>query len=66
MTATATAPASLGRQVKCALTETLHEEPGLLRAALEDIALGRAIAEGMKTKTVSRDQVFATLRRKKA
>jgi hypothetical protein len=52
--------------VKCALTETLHEEPGLLRAALEDIALGRAIAEGMKTKTVSRDQVFATLRRKKA
>ena len=64
MTATATAP-SLRRQVKSALTEILREEPELLRAALEDIALGRAIKAGMKTRTVSRAQVFATLRRMK-
>ena len=57
--------APLKDQVKSALVEILREQPELLRETLEDVALGRAIAEGMKTKDVSRDRVFATLRGRK-
>ena len=53
-------------QVKSALVEILREQPELLRETLEDVAFGRAIEEGMKTKDVSRDVVLATLRRRKA
>ena len=66
MSATVDRQASLKRQVKSALAEILREEPSLLREAMEDIALGRAMREGMSTKAVSRDRIFASLRRKRA
>ena len=66
MTATMDTQTSLKRQVRSALVEILREEPELLREALEDVALGRAIDEGMRTKTVTRDRIYASLHRKKA
>lgn len=65
MIATPERPAVLKRQVKSALLEILSERPDLLREALEHIGLGRAIQEGLKTRTVSRVEVFALLRRKR-
>lgn len=64
MTAIATAKASsrLKTQVRAVLSEILHEEPGLLREALEDIGMARAIREGMKSGPASREEVFAKLR----
>jgi hypothetical protein len=51
--------------VKAAMAETLVEQRALLRdiieEVIEDIALSRAIDEGMKTTVVSRDEVFAAL-----
>lgn len=51
--------------VKAAMAETLVEQRALLRdiieEVIEDIALTRAIDEGMKTPVVSRDDVFAAL-----
>jgi hypothetical protein len=58
-------PASLKRQVKLALHEILQGNPALLREALEDIGLSRAIQEGRKTPPASRAQVFARLRGKR-
>jgi len=66
MPTTAKTSTPLKDQVKSALVEILREQPELLGETLEDIALDRAIKEGMKTKDVSRDLVFATLRRRKA
>ncbi|MBI2949319.1 MAG: hypothetical protein HYY23_16885 [Verrucomicrobia bacterium] len=66
MPTTAKTSTPLKEQVKSALVEILCEQPELLRETLEDVALGRAIEEGMKTKDVSRDSVLATLRRRKA
>ena len=64
MIAEAERPTALKRQVKSALLEILSERPELLREALEDIAMGRAIQEGLKTRPVSRAEIFASLRRK--
>jgi len=51
--------------VKAALTEVLEERQDLLHeavaAALEDIALSRAIKEGEKTGLITRDEVFKSL-----
>lgn len=51
--------------VKAAIQEVLEERKDILReaveAALEDIALARAIAEGQQTGEVSREQVQAIL-----
>ena len=51
--------------VKAALTEVLEERQDLLHeavaAALEDIALSRAIKEGEKTSLITRDEVFKSL-----
>ena len=51
--------------VKAAMTEALVEQRALLRdiieEVIEDIALSRAIDEGMKTPIVSRQEVFAAL-----
>ena len=66
MATTAKTSTPLKDQVKSALVEILREQPELLGETLEDIALDRAIKEGMKSKDVSRDLVFATLRRRKA
>ncbi|MSU63719.1 MAG: hypothetical protein EXS31_15185 [Pedosphaera sp.] len=63
--ATAEPPAALKRQVKSALLEILSERPDLLREALEDIGLGRAIQEGLKSGTATRSEVFARLQRKR-
>ena len=65
MIATTEPPSGLKRQVKSALLEILSEQPELLREALEDIGLGRAIQEGLKTPPVTRDEVFAQLRAKR-
>ena len=66
MPTTAKTSTPLKDQVKSALVEILREQPELLGETLEDIALDLAIKEGMRTKDVSRDLVFATLRRRKA
>ena len=58
-------PASFKRQVKSVLLEILQERPDLLREALEDIGLSRAIQEGRKTPPASRAEVFARLRGKR-
>ena len=51
--------------VKAAVAETLVEQRALLRdiieEVIEDIALSRAIDEGLKSPVVSRDEVFAAL-----
>jgi len=51
--------------VKEALAEVLEERQDLLHeavaAALEDIALSRAIKEGEKTGRITRDEVFKSL-----
>jgi len=51
--------------VKAALAEVLEERQDLLHeavaAALEDIALSRAIKEGEKTGFITRDEVFKSL-----
>ena len=50
---------------KEAITEVIEENQDKLSSilidALEDIALSRAIEEGEKSKTVSRDEVFKVL-----
>jgi hypothetical protein len=55
----------LKKRVKSALLEILDERPELLREALEDIGLGRAIQEGLKTPSVSREDVFSRLKGKR-
>jgi len=54
--------------IKTALAEVLEERQDLfheaIETALEDIALGRAIKEGEKTKPVRRDEVFKLLEAK--
>ncbi len=51
--------------VKAAMAEALVEQRGLLREiieeVIEDVALSRAIDEGMKTQLVPRDEVFSAL-----
>ncbi|HEV2762105.1 MAG TPA: hypothetical protein VGV38_03845 [Pyrinomonadaceae bacterium] len=51
--------------MKSAFIEALREQRELLREivdeALEDIALGRAIEEGLGSGVVSREEVFAIL-----
>jgi hypothetical protein len=51
--------------VKAAMAEALVEQRALLRdiieEVIEDIALSRAIDEGLQTPAVSRDEVFAAL-----
>jgi hypothetical protein len=66
MTSALTKPKNLKRQVKSAVLEILDEQPALLREALEDLGLGRAIQRGLRTPVVSREQVFARLRDRQA
>jgi hypothetical protein len=51
--------------LKSAFVEALEEQRELVRdiveEALEDIALARAIEQGLGSKSVSRDEVFAIL-----
>jgi hypothetical protein len=51
--------------LKTAVTEVLEENRALLRdiikEALEEIALTRAIEEGVNTEQVSREEVFAVI-----
>jgi len=51
--------------LKSALAEALEEHRDLVRdiveEAMEDIALARAIEQGLGSKSVSRDEVFAIL-----
>ncbi len=51
--------------LKEALTETLHEQRGLLREVfaevLEDFAFAEAIREGQQTERVERDEIFRLL-----
>ena len=60
---------SLKTAIKEVLAEMLIQERELLRELLveviEDLAMKRAIDEGMKTKRASRDEVFRILRGKK-
>lgn len=55
--------------IKSALAEVLREERGLLSEvmedALEDFVLTRAIAEGIKTPKISREEVFSILEENK-
>lgn len=57
---------SFKRVLKEALAETLQEQRDLFldvfAEVLEDFALADAIREGSETETVSRDEVFQTLR----
>lgn len=57
---------ALKQVLKEALAETLREQRDLFHEVfaevLEDFALSKAIREGQKTKIVSRDEVFRTLR----
>lgn len=62
MIATAEPPSGLKRQVRSALLEILNEQPELLREALENVGLGRAIQEGLKTRAATRDEVIRKLR----
>lgn len=56
---------SLKAALKEALSETLHEEPALLReafaGALEDLALAEAIREGRESERVDRSTIFSLL-----
>ncbi|MBA2734340.1 MAG: hypothetical protein H0U54_15870 [Acidobacteria bacterium] len=51
--------------VKSALAEALEEQRNLVQEiveeAMEDIALSRAIEQGLGSESVSRDEVFAIL-----
>lgn len=51
--------------IKTAVSEVLEERQDLLQgaieAALEDLALHKAIKEGEKSKTVKREEVFKVL-----
>ncbi|MGO9272348.1 MAG: hypothetical protein ACLQOO_19320 [Terriglobia bacterium] len=55
----------LKRLLKAAMLEVLEERKELLQEAiteaLEDVALSRAIEEGLSTKTVGREEVFHAL-----
>ena len=57
----------LKNALKAAFIEVLQERPDLIRDVLEetfeDIALIHAIDEGSKTGNISREEVFALLRR---
>jgi hypothetical protein len=56
---------SLKAALKEALSETLREEPALLReafaGALEDLALAEAIREGRESERVDRSTIFRLL-----
>ena len=58
--------AALMQTLKQALTETLHEQRGLLQEVfaevLEDFALTEAVREGKRLKPAQREQVFKVLR----
>jgi hypothetical protein len=60
--------AELKDAVKAALAELLVEKPPVIRKIIEelieDVAMSRAIDEGMPTPSVSRDQVLAVLDQK--
>ena len=55
----------LKRLLKAAILEVLEERKELLQEAIteamEDVALSRAIEEGLQTKSVGREEVFRTL-----
>ena len=55
----------LKKTFKEAIAETLHEERGFLHEiiveAMEEIAFGEAIREGINTELVPRDVVFGVL-----
>jgi Arc/MetJ-type ribon-helix-helix transcriptional regulator len=57
----------LKQVVKAALAEVLDERRDLLREALaealEDIGMGRAIEEGLKSGPATREEVFNALKR---
>ncbi len=57
--------ATLKHLLKSALVEALEENRGLVQEiveeALEDIALARAVEEGLNNESVSRDEIFAIL-----
>jgi len=59
--------ATLKEALKSAILEILEERKDLMRevleAALEDIALARAIEEGERSELVTRDEVFNALER---
>ena len=59
---------ALKRALKEALAETLQEQRDLLHdvftEVLEDFALTKAIREGQKTKSATRDEVFHILQGK--
>ncbi len=56
---------ALKEAFKEALTETLHEQRGLLREVfaevLEDFAFAEAIREGQQTERAERDEIFRLL-----
>jgi len=60
---------TLKRALKEALVETLQEQRELvqdvLAEVLEDFALAKAIRQGKKTKTATRDEVFDILHGKR-
>ena len=51
--------------LKSALVEALEEQRDLVQdiveGAIEDFALARAIEQGLESKSVSREEVFATI-----
>ena len=57
--------AELKKLLKTAMVEVLEEKRELVRdavaEAIEDIGLIRAIEEGVRSETVSREEVFAVL-----
>jgi hypothetical protein len=59
----------LKRLLESAVVEALEERPELVSAAVadadEDIALARAIREGIETETARREEVFEALRKKR-
>ena len=63
--ATSIDEAKLKDLLKAAVVEALHEHRDLvkdiLEEAIEDIALGRAIDEGLRSEYVPREEVFAIL-----
>ncbi len=61
--------AKLKKLLKSAVAEALEGQRDLVREAVmdavEEVALGRAIEEGAGSKTVSRDQIFRLLRKRR-
>ena len=57
--------AKLKDMLKVAMVEALHEQRDLVKdilaEAIEDIALGRAIDEGLQSDSAPRGEVFAVL-----